>query len=96
MKVARPLQFLRPMEEHKHSSSAGDAAVPSWKCTICGFVEGADTPPRRCPECGARDTMFVPTDEPPHGIAHNPLQPHDERDQTAVFVGPGHGCLEED
>jgi hypothetical protein len=40
--------------------------------------------------------MFVQSDEPPHGIAHNPLQPHDERDQTAFFVGPGHGCLEED
>ena len=68
----------------------------SWKCTICGFVDGADRPPAHCPECGARDTMFVESDEPPHGIAHNPLQPHDERDQTAFFVGPGHGCVEED
>jgi hypothetical protein len=40
--------------------------------------------------------MFVQSDERPHGIPHNPLQPHDERDQTAFFVGPGHGCLEED
>lgn len=40
--------------------------------------------------------MFVASDEPPHGIEHNPLQPRDEQDQTAVIVGPGHGCLASD
>jgi rubredoxin len=68
----------------------------SWKCTICGFVDGGPEPPAHCPECGARPTMFVESDEPPHGIAHNPLQPRDERDQTAVAFGPGHGCVEND
>jgi rubredoxin len=68
----------------------------TWKCTICGFVAGEATPPSHCPECGARDAMFVRSEEPPHGISHNPLQPRDERDQHAVIVGPGHGCLDPD
>jgi hypothetical protein len=40
--------------------------------------------------------MFEPTDERPHGIPHNPIQPRDEHDQHAVIVGPGHGCVEGD
>ncbi len=70
--------------------------MSNWKCTICGDVVEGDAAPAHCPECGARDTMFVRSDEPPHGIAHNPIQPHDERDQSRFAVGPGHGCLEED
>jgi hypothetical protein len=81
--MAQPLQSFQKM-------------VPiSWKCTICGFVVGEDVAPAHCPECGARDVMFEQSDEPPHGIEHNPLQPHDERDQTAVQFGPG-GCVEND
>jgi rubredoxin len=68
----------------------------SWKCTICGFVVGEAAPPAHCPECGARDVMFVASTEEPHGIAHNPLQARDERDQGAVVFGPGHGCVEND
>jgi rubredoxin len=70
--------------------------MPSWKCTICRFVLASDAPPEHCPECSARGEMFEATTERPHGIEHNPLQPHDERDQTAFSVGPGHGCLEND
>ena len=61
----------------------------SWKCTVCGIVDGAEWPPVHCEECGARDTMFVASTEEPRGIAHNPLQPHDERDQIALDFGPG-------
>jgi rubredoxin len=70
--------------------------MENWKCTICGFVDGGETAPAHCPECGARDAMFEPTDERPHGIPHNPIQPKDEHDQHAVIVGPGHGCVEGD
>ncbi len=70
--------------------------MDNWKCTICGYVDGGEKPPPHCPECGARDTMFSPTSEPPHGVEHNPLQPHDERDQNSVVFGPGHGCAEND
>lgn len=66
----------------------------SWKCTICQFVDGSPVAPEHCPECGARAAMFVASAEEPHGIEHNPLQ-HDGREQSAVIVGPGHGCLAE-
>ena len=46
-------------------------------------------------ECGARDVMFEPTGEPPHGIPHNPFQPHDP--QSGEILGPGgSGCIEND
>jgi hypothetical protein len=67
--------------------------MTTWKCTICGCVEGGTEPPHRCPECGAREAMFVRSNEPPHGIAHNPIQPHDERDQHAYDFAPGAGCI---
>jgi rubredoxin len=71
---------------------------PNRKCTICGFVlSGSEPPPPHCPECGAVPAMFQPTDEPPHGIPHNPFQPHDNRDQVGGVVGPtAHGCWETD
>jgi hypothetical protein len=72
------------------------AGMSTWKCTICGFVDGSQEAPAHCPECGARDAMFVASDEAPHGIPHNKFQPHDERDQNGYIVGPGHGCLEND
>jgi rubredoxin len=65
----------------------------TWKCTICGFVDGGEAAPAHCPECGAVETMFVASNERPHGIEHNPIQPHDERDQTDYEFSPGH-CVE--
>ncbi len=64
---------------------------PNLRCTICGLVRSGAAVPDRCPECGARGLLFEPTDEPPHGIPHNPFQPRDPR---AAAVGPGDsGCL---
>ncbi|MDB4964510.1 MAG: hypothetical protein JWN44_199 [Myxococcales bacterium] len=37
--------------------------------------------------------MFVRSDEEPHGIDHNPIQPHDERDLNPLDFVPG-GCVE--
>jgi hypothetical protein len=71
-------------------------AMRTWKCTICGNVQAGDAAPPHCRECGARDAMFEPSTEPPHGISHNPLQPHDPGEQHGVLVGPGDGCLEND
>jgi hypothetical protein len=65
----------------------------TWKCTICGCVEGGTIPPEHCHECGARRAMFEPSNEPPHGIDHNPIQPHDERDQNALDFSPDH-CVD--
>ena len=74
-------------------------APDNQKCTICGVVLAAVTPPARCPECGALGAMFRPTSEPPHGIPHNPLMPRDSRDVTGEVLGPhagGAGCIERD
>jgi predicted nucleic acid-binding Zn-ribbon protein len=63
------------------------------RCTICGIVLGTTEAPAHCPECGARREMFVTTDEEPHGIAHNPMQPHDATEQGPLDIGPG--CLDD-
>jgi rubrerythrin len=65
----------------------------TWKCTICGFVDGSEAVPAHCPECGAVEGMFVASNEAPHGIEHNRFQPHDERDQTELDFSPGH-CVD--
>lgn len=62
---------------------------PTWKCTICGQVEGGAQAPAHCPECGARREMFIASDEEPHGIEHNPLQPHDA--SAPEVLGPSWG-----
>lgn len=77
------------------SSSAPD--FPNRRCSICGFVHAGETPPAHCPECGALAAMFEPSAEEPHGIAHNPFQPHDRSDRDASIVGPGDtGCIDSD
>jgi hypothetical protein len=68
-----------------------------FKCTICGLVLDETRPPPRCPECGALASMFRPTDEPAHGIAHNPLQPRDRTDLVGESMSPsGVGCIDND
>lgn len=69
------------------------------RCTICGYVLAGPPvkAPAHCPECGALASLYEPTAEPPHGIEHNPFQPHDPRDQVAEWLGPGAGgCVEND
>ena len=30
-----------------------------WKCSICGYVHDGDTPPEKCPKCGAPAEKFT-------------------------------------
>jgi hypothetical protein len=71
-----------------------EMTMNTWKCTICGFVDGSEVTPAHCAECGAVEAMFVRSDEPPHGIEHNPLQPRDEHEQSPLDLGPGQHCVE--
>jgi hypothetical protein len=74
----------------------GDRDARNCRCTICGFVLAGEVP-AHCPECGARAAMFEETTEAPHGVAHNPFQPHDAADQRGEVLGPGEdGCIEAD
>ena len=67
---------------------------PNSLCTICGYVVAGPAPPPHCPECRARDGMFAPTSESPHGVPHNPFQPRDH-ESFAEVVGPGvRGCVD--
>ncbi|MFZ1983266.1 MAG: DUF2231 domain-containing protein [Desulfatitalea sp.] len=34
--------------------------MKKWQCTVCGYVHQAETPPEKCPVCGADKTLFVP------------------------------------
>lgn len=38
-----------------------------WRCIICGYIHDGDTPPFRCPVCGAPREMFeeIPDIFPP-------------------------------
>ena len=29
-----------------------------WKCSVCGFMHDGDTPPEKCPKCGAPAEKF--------------------------------------
>lgn len=32
--------------------------MKSWKCTVCGYEHQGDTPPEKCPVCGADQSLF--------------------------------------
>lgn len=31
-----------------------------WQCTVCGYKNEGDAPPKQCPACGVDATKFVP------------------------------------
>ena len=33
--------------------------MKKWKCLVCGYVHEGDSPPERCPKCGAPKEKFV-------------------------------------
>ena len=33
--------------------------MKKWKCTACGYIHAGDTPPEKCPVCGASQDRFV-------------------------------------
>ena len=37
--------------------------MKKWKCGICGYVHTGDTPPEKCPVCGAPASKFVEVTE---------------------------------
>ncbi|MBP7403191.1 MAG: NADH peroxidase [Clostridia bacterium] len=34
-----------------------------WRCSVCGYVHTGDTPPEKCPQCGAPASKFVKVEE---------------------------------
>jgi rubredoxin/uncharacterized membrane protein len=39
--------------------------MKSWQCTICKYIHKGDTPPERCPVCGAHASKFIEIKESP-------------------------------
>jgi len=33
--------------------------MKKWKCNVCGYVHTGETPPEKCPVCGAPGTAFI-------------------------------------
>ncbi len=34
--------------------------MKKWQCSVCGYIHQGDTPPEKCPVCGADQSLFVP------------------------------------
>lgn len=32
--------------------------MTQWRCTVCGYVHVGETPPEKCPICGASKDKF--------------------------------------
>ncbi len=37
--------------------------MKKWRCTVCGYIHKGDSPPEKCPVCGADKTKFILMDE---------------------------------
>jgi len=37
--------------------------MQKWQCTVCGYIHQGETPPDKCPVCGADRSLFVPFQE---------------------------------
>lgn len=35
-----------------------------WQCTVCKYIHKGDSPPEKCPVCGADASKFIEIDEP--------------------------------
>ena len=38
--------------------------MKKWKCTVCGYIHTGETPPEKCPVCGAPKSKFIDVSEP--------------------------------
>ncbi len=33
--------------------------MKKWQCTVCGYIHQGETPPKKCPRCGAPKEKFI-------------------------------------
>lgn len=52
-----------PKPQTQSSATTTTADVTRWRCTVCGYIHNGDTPPDKCPVCGADKSLFVPADD---------------------------------
>ena len=65
-KVAEEIRELfKNTEPKSESSTAGttesddEPAKTKWVCPLCGYIHYSDTPPEKCPLCGAPGNTFT-------------------------------------
>ncbi len=59
----RPLLEVRERELRQKELKAGgappaDLSQPVWRCQVCGYLCGRESPPERCPICKANKDRF--------------------------------------
>jgi len=37
--------------------------MKKWRCTVCGYIHVGETPPEKCPVCGAGKAKFKLVEE---------------------------------
>ncbi|MFN2357829.1 MAG: rubredoxin-like domain-containing protein [Desulfotignum sp.] len=58
--------------------------MKAWKCTICNYVHKGDTPPEKCPVCGAGKNKFVEIEIPDEADTPAPAAAEDTAKESAV------------
>lgn len=56
-----PEELERMREESKAAAAepaAREAALPVWRCKVCGYLCARERPPGKCPICGADRDRF--------------------------------------
>ena len=61
--------------------------MKKWKCSVCGYVHTGDTPPERCPVCGAPASKFVLLEDDAAGATEQTANSAVETD--IIVVGSG-------
>ena len=41
-----------------------------WRCGVCGYIHDGDSPPEKCPKCGAPKERFSALDEAEANLVH--------------------------
>lgn len=59
-----------------------------WHCTACGYVHEGETPPERCPWCGAPPAQFERMDRP--GLHTQPGQTEGKPMKTFICAVCGY------
>ena len=55
-------EVVEPVEEEVIQNPVETDSDKRWRCTVCGYIHGAATPPDKCPLCGADGSLFVEID----------------------------------
>ena len=65
--------------------------MKSWKCTVCSYDHQGDTPPEKCPVCGADQNLFkaphLEKDPPQDGTAAQPEKSTAEKKWKCTVCG---------